>query len=325
MLNEFINHSLSNGYIKSGVYCGYSNESIIEFLQGTYSGKSEEYKDIFKKSVFAGTGFIPSLKELSIDPNIVINEINSRRFADDKFPSNKERIKLRFNTADEAILFESRFSNVNILFDTIVNKNGILYQTWIGICNHFGLNRSSIIFENVIKRYAEYHRTYHGLVHLCECFQSLRDNDCDRFHEIALAILFHDAIYDVRRTDNEQQSAELAKQELSSIGMHPVVINRIEKMILLTKHDREPDSQDEMLMLDVDLAIFGSGTQRLIEYNRQIRVEYKHVPNQIYFNKRREVLQNFLNKDRIYHTQEFYYQFEKAARADINFLIKLVS
>lgn len=325
MFDDFINHSLCNNVIKAGVYCGYSNESIIEYLKGTYSGKSEEYKEIFKKSVFAGTGFIPSLKELSIDPNIVINEINSRRFNDDKFPSNKEITPHRFNTTDEVILFESRFKNVNILFDTIVNKKGILYQTWIDICNHFGLDVSNIIFENVIKRYAEYHRTYHGLVHLCECLQRLRDIDCDGFHEIALAILFHDAIYDVRRTDNEQQSAELAKQELRSIGMHPVVINRIEKMILLTKHDQEPDTQDEMLMLDIDLAIFGCGSGPIVEYDRQIRVEYIHIPNEIYFKKRKEVLQSFLNKDRIYHTQDFFYRYERSARVDIDFLIKIIS
>lgn len=58
------------------------------------------------------------------------------------------------------------------------------------------------------RRYTEPHRYYHNLDHLHAMGQAYIDAmSGDIEPTTALAILYHDAIYDPTRTDNEAQSA----------------------------------------------------------------------------------------------------------------------
>src|ERR1043165_7157252 len=70
------------------------------------------------------------------------------------------------------------------------------------------------LFDEVIRGYSEPHRKYHDIRHLSECFSGLDDLRAFAEHpaEIELALWFHDAIYDVRRNDNESLCADWAKR-----------------------------------------------------------------------------------------------------------------
>ncbi len=66
--------------------------------------------------------------------------------------------------------------------------------------------------DELMARYSEPHRHYHTLQHLEEClslFASLRDLAAHPA-ELEIALWFHDAIYDVKRDDNEALCAEWA-------------------------------------------------------------------------------------------------------------------
>lgn len=65
-------------YIPMGVYMGYSNQAIVEFLQRP----KDFYMGIEPKPIgppFEGTGFVPSKRERSLDSHTVVNQINKRR------------------------------------------------------------------------------------------------------------------------------------------------------------------------------------------------------------------------------------------------------
>ena len=132
----------------------------------------------------------------------------------------------------------------------------------------------------LVARYGEPHRSYHTVQHLDECFARLDEAHAPAEHalEVELALWFHDAIYDTHRSDNEAQSAVLARAEGERARVPAPVLARIDALILATRHDASPVTADAMLLVDVDLAILGAPVERFDEYERQVRAEYGSVP-----------------------------------------------
>jgi predicted metal-dependent HD superfamily phosphohydrolase len=65
------------------------------------------------------------------------------------------------------------------------------------------------LFARLIGAYSEPHRKYHTRQHLAECLRTLDQVWflAERPGEVALALWFHDAIYELRAADNEEKSA----------------------------------------------------------------------------------------------------------------------
>ncbi len=135
--------------------------------------------------------------------------------------------------------------------------------------------------------------------------------------ELALALWFHDAIYDVQGKTNEQQSAEWAVNALSAAGAVPASQDRVWQLIMATKHDAEAAEPDQQLLVDIDLAILGAAPERFAEYDRQVRAEYSWVPSPVYTMKRKAVLKSFLDRQHIYSTQHFRERYEAQARSNL--------
>ena len=76
------------------------------------------------------------------------------------------------------------------------------------------------LFHLLVACYSEKHRHYHTLQHLRECFELFDEAKgmAGRPAEIGLALWFHDAIYDVRRYDNEARSADMAAASIRAAG-----------------------------------------------------------------------------------------------------------
>jgi predicted metal-dependent HD superfamily phosphohydrolase len=89
-------------------------------------------------------------------------------------------------------------------------------------------------------------------------------------------------------------------------------------LILATRHDASPATADARLLVDVDLAILGAPAARLDEYERQVRAEYAWVPGPIFRRKRREILEGFLSRPRLYGSEAFRATFEETARANLS-------
>jgi predicted metal-dependent HD superfamily phosphohydrolase len=167
--------------------------------------------------------------------------------------------------------------------------------------------------------YSNAKRAYHNVHHILDCLRTLAQHsphdgptrDC-----IALAIFFHDAVYDVRRNDNEGKSADLAATWLGAFAS-PDVLRQVRSLILATRHVAPPTNGHEALVVDIDLSILGRPREIFLAYDAAIRAEYGHVPDEAYRVGRAKVLRGFLSQPQIYQTDEFVKQYEAAARFNL--------
>jgi predicted metal-dependent HD superfamily phosphohydrolase len=176
------------------------------------------------------------------------------------------------------------------------------------------------VHARLVRHYAQPHRAYHSLQHLDECLGVLRriGAACDAPAEIELALWFHDAVYDPRRSDSELRSAQWLDEVARDQGLDEGARRRLYALVMATRHDGTPASRDEAVLVDTDLSILGAAADRFDEYDGQVRREYRHVPAFLYRRKRRQVLQGFLARSRIYATGPYFDAFERQARDNLS-------
>jgi predicted metal-dependent HD superfamily phosphohydrolase len=175
------------------------------------------------------------------------------------------------------------------------------------------------VHAQLLARYSEPHRHYHTLQHLGEClamFESV-DRLAERPAEVELALWFHDAIYDTQRSDNEACSAEWARAALNEAGVARDSADRVQALIMATRHTASPTLPDEQLLVDIDLSILAAEQPRFGEYEAQIRKEYAFVPRWLFRRKRKAILQGFLDRPAIYSTPHFRQMLEQRARENL--------
>jgi predicted metal-dependent HD superfamily phosphohydrolase len=134
---------------------------------------------------------------------------------------------------------------------------------------------------------------------------------------VATALWFHDAIYALRASDNEARSADWAQQALRAAGAAAEAADRVHALVMATCHTAQPATPDAALLVDIDLAILGASPARFAEYEAQIRQEYSFVPGWLFRRKRRQILQGFLDRPRLYSTTHFHDALEAAARRNL--------
>jgi len=178
---------------------------------------------------------------------------------------------------------------------------------------------SNALFDALLARYGEAHRAYHTLQHLDECLAglALERGHAKRPAEIALALWFHDAIYDVHRHDNEERSADWARQALRDAGVDADAAQCVHALVMATRHQAQPEEADAQLLVDIDLSILGAPAPRFAEYEQQIRIEYAHVPPEIFELRRRQILGSFLARDPLYLTPSIRARLEAQARLNL--------
>ncbi len=192
--------------------------------------------------------------------------------------------------------------------------------------DRLGLAPQRDLFPELSDLYGEAGRHYHNQRHISECLKALARfaHLAERPDEVALAIWFHDAVYDTKRSDNEERSAVLAEQFLTEAGASGDCVTRVGAMIRATQ-SHVAEGVDATLMLDIDLGILGQGDEVFEAYDRAIRREYDWVDDSQYRQARAAVLESFLARPRIYGTQEFHDAYETQARANLARKIKALA
>lgn len=171
---------------------------------------------------------------------------------------------------------------------------------------------------DLLRRWAESWRHYHDLEHLAEVLGALAALAAPAPVTVRLAAWFHDAVYDPRRADNEERSAELAAETLPSAGVGTDDVAEVARLVRLTAtHDPEPDDAVGILLCDADLAILGSSATRYLRYVTAVRREYAHVPDAEFRAARERILRGFLDRPVIYRTAAGRARWESAARRNL--------
>ncbi len=159
--------------------------------------------------------------------------------------------------------------------------------------------KSRAAYQALKTSYAVGERAYHGLHHVqdvLDTFFHLWDGGDEALGaRVALALLYHDAVYDPRAKDNEAQSATMAREALASLGIGSWDLDEVERLILVTR-DHRADDLAGSLVVDADLAILQSAPHEYDRYAAAIRQEYAFVPEDEYRAGRTRVLERLLSR-----------------------------
>lgn len=201
-----------------------------------------------------------------------------------------------------------------------VQGNRGLQASWQAMWSGLGASGDGrTLADELALRYSEPWRRYHTLEHLGECLGHFApvQHLARQPAEVAAALWFHDAVYDIGAADNEERSARWALIAMTEYGVDAAVADRVAQLVLVTRHTSLPVQPDEQLLVDIDLSILGAPPARFAAYENQIRAEYAIVEERAFKARRRAVLQSFLARPRIYSTDHFYALLENAARANL--------
>ena len=178
----------------------------------------------------------------------------------------------------------------------------------------------------ILSHYTEATRYYHHIQHIMRGLTELDlvKSMVSHYDLMEYARWYHDVIYDVNASDNEWKSAELACEHATKYGLTDNSLIIIRNCIMATRHHDIPKTPEEKVICDVDLSIFGQDPSEFHQYEKDIRKEYSHISAHQFNRGRKVILEYFLNKDSIYHTDYFRDKYEKKARENLsNALLKL--
>ena len=159
------------------------------------------------------------------------------------------------------------------------------------------LLRSPSLADELAMRWAELHRFWHGPDHLRAMLRSFEDEpDSTARETLLLAALYHDAIYDSLRADNEEASAELLLAHAADPA-HPVVRRAVE----ITRASKWNDAPADALtrrFWEADCSPLAPDypLPERIAYEKAVFREYQFAPWTVYSEKRGEFLRNWAQR-----------------------------
>ena len=171
-----------------------------------------------------------------------------------------------------------------------------------------GMYRMQVYDRNTTGMHWQMHKV--GAAHMADSRKPI---------EVALAILFHDAIYEPGRPDNEERSADLAI-ELLRDQAQTIDVPRIAMMIRATKsHDQlaHADDHDLAHFIDADMAIIGTAPHVYDAYAKAVRREFSSIPTAMFEQGRHAFLSKQLARPSLFHTEWFRARYEHAARRNL--------
>lgn len=197
----------------------------------------------------------------------------------------------------------------------------MLKETFISLLKNY--SQDTLLIEqrwnDIVLNYSESNRYYHNLSHLENLLfelQYVKPFIMD-WNILLFSLYYHDVIYDVKSTSNEEDSAEYAAKVMRQLKISEPVISKCKQQITATKlHQKERDT-DLNFFIDADLSILGASREIYLAYTQQIRKEYSVYSDDIYIPGRKNVLNHFLNMKSIFKTGYFFEKYELIARLNL--------
>lgn len=184
------------------------------------------------------------------------------------------------------------------------------------------------IFDAVYGAWSADGRSYHGVGHLADCLRQLDSVEPDgvAVDGVELALWYHDLIYDPRRHDNEERSAQRLLKDAVRVNLPLAAANAAADLVRVTAHmgaagAAAPVTAETALIADIDLSILGQDALGFMDFEYGVEEEYAHVPKILFRCRRGQFLARLLERPQLFLTEAFRARYEQAARTQIAALL----
>lgn len=176
------------------------------------------------------------------------------------------------------------------------------------------------LFLDLLDRWGEEHRKYHGRTHLLavlEALDLLTDPE-EPPRTVLLAAWFHDAVYRGVAGQDEEESARLAEERLTDAGLPAAEVEEVARLVRLTSdHRPEPGDDDGALLCDADLSVLGGDPEPYARYVAAVREDYAHIGDADFATGRAAVVLQLLELDPLFHSERARELWLDAARRNL--------
>ncbi|MEW9873226.1 DUF4031 domain-containing protein [Arthrobacter sp. HS15c] len=176
------------------------------------------------------------------------------------------------------------------------------------------------LFLDLLDRWGEEHRKYHGRTHLLAVLEALDllAEPADPPRTVQLAAWFHDAVYRGSAGQDEEDSARLAEERLAHAGLPAADIEEVARLVRLTSdHRPDPGDDDGALLCDADLSVLGGEPEPYARYVAAVRQDYAHIGDADFAAGRAAVVRHLLELDPLFHSERARELWLDAARRNL--------
>ena len=176
------------------------------------------------------------------------------------------------------------------------------------------------LFLDLLDRWGEEHRKYHGRTHLLAVLEALDllTGPAGPPRTVLLAAWFHDAVYRGIAGQDEEESARLAEERLSRAGLPPADVDDVARLVRMTAdHRPEIGDRDAALLSDADLSVLGGEPAAYARYLAAVRQDFAHIGDDDFAAGRAAVVRQLLQLDPLFHTQRGRELWLEAARRNL--------
>ncbi|MCU1515672.1 MAG: hypothetical protein JWQ75_393 [Pseudarthrobacter sp.] len=176
------------------------------------------------------------------------------------------------------------------------------------------------LFLDLLDRWGEAHRRYHGRTHLLAVLEALDllADPGDPPRTVQLAAWFHDAVYRGAAGQDEEDSARLAEDRLAQAGLPAADVEEVARLVRLTSdHRPEQGDDDGALLCDADLSVLGGEPEPYARYVAAVREDYAHIGDADFAAGRAAVVRRLLELDPLFHSQRAQELWLDAARRNL--------
>lgn len=181
--------------------------------------------------------------------------------------------------------------------------------------------------ERMIERWSAPERIHHNLRRLIGVLARVDELAPETHHPdvVRLAAWYHGAVFNAaalqayahRGGVDEPASAELARTELTELGVPADVVERVAALILgIARHSAPKGDIDAQALCDADLGGLAAEPQRYAAYRKEVRAEYAHIPREDYLSARLAIVTKLLGRPYLFQSP-MAQDWEDAARENL--------
>lgn len=156
-------------------------------------------------------------------------------------------------------------------------------------------------------------RHHHDIRHVCSLLTRLGEiiSQTHHPHHVVVAAFYHGAVFSTEAAqtytrnggENEEESADFAREELRALGIEADQVEAIASLISHLKHRGESEIGIDLATLqDAHLGSLAVDPRRYAKYLDDVAAEYSHIPTRDFLEARREIARRLLSRKHLFHS-----------------------